>query len=115
MKLDEPLTLAEAANYLKVSPRTVSNLIKRGVLIGQRTSGGAGKYLILRSSCIDYLTQPTQNHPASMGDDKKGVLSCQSLSEAGYGTVISLRQMAKGLEDRLAHRTRNKRRSYTTS
>lgn len=41
MKLDEPLTLAEAANYLKVSPRTVSNLIKRGVLIGQRTSGGA--------------------------------------------------------------------------
>ncbi|WP_406704989.1 helix-turn-helix domain-containing protein [Sodalis sp.] len=115
MERDEPLTLTEAASYLKVSPRTVSNLIKSGELIGKRTSGGTGKYLVLLSACIDYLTQPTQNHPASMGDGKKGVPSCQSPSEAGYGTVISLRQMAKGLEDRLAHRTRNKRRSYTTS
>ncbi|WP_072032283.1 helix-turn-helix domain-containing protein [Erwinia sp. 9145] len=115
MNHDEPLTLAEAAAFLKVSPRTVSNLIKRGDLIGRQTGGNAGKYLVLRSACIDYLSNPSQNRPASMGDGAKGEALCQSPSEAGYGTVISLPRMAKELGDRLAPRTRGKRRSCTTN
>ncbi|WP_376749035.1 helix-turn-helix domain-containing protein [Mixta calida] len=108
------MTLSEAAAYLKVSSRTVSNLIKKGDLVGRRTGGDSGKYLVLKSACIDYLRNPTQNRPASMGDGTTGGPSCQSPSEAVYGTVISLPQMAKGLGDRLGQRTRSKRRSCMT-
>lgn len=75
---DEPLTLTEAAAFLKVSPRTVSSMIKRGDLVGRQTFGTSGKYLVLRSACIDYLRNPSQNRPASMGDAITGGPSCQS-------------------------------------
>ncbi|MGP2520508.1 helix-turn-helix domain-containing protein [Pantoea ananatis] len=114
MENDEPLTLAEAALYLKVSARTVSNLIRRGELPARRTGGDSGKYLVLRSACIDYVRNPSQNRPASMGDGTNGGPSCQSPSGAGYGTVISLPRMAKELGDRLTQRTKSKRRSCTT-
>ena len=114
MEHDEPLTLAEAACFLKVSARTVSNLIKRGDLNGRRTAGTGGKYLVLRSACIDYLSNPTQNRPASMGDGTTGGPSCQSPLGAEYGTVISLPRMEKELGDRLAQRTKSKLRSCTT-
>ncbi|WP_260467609.1 helix-turn-helix domain-containing protein [Pantoea dispersa] len=115
MENDEPLTLAEAATFLKVSARTVSNLIRRGDLNARRTAGSSGKYLVLRSACIDYLSNPTQNRPASMGDGRTGVTSCQSPSGAEYGTVISLPRMEKELGDRLAQRTKSKLRSCTTN
>ncbi|WP_390900668.1 helix-turn-helix domain-containing protein [Serratia ficaria] len=112
---DEPFTLAEAAAFLKISPRTVSSMIKRGDLTGRQTCGTSGKYLVLRSACIDYLRNPSQNRPASMGDGTTGGPSCQSPSGAEYGTVISLPQQEKELGDRLAQRTRNKHRNSMTS
>jgi len=115
MEQDEPLTLAEAAAFLKVSSRTVSNMIKRGDLVGRQTGGSSGKYLVLRSACLDYLRNPSQNRPASMGDGAKGVALCQSPSGAEYGTVISLPRQAKELGDRLAQRTRSKHRNCMTS
>ncbi|RRZ93672.1 helix-turn-helix domain-containing protein [Erwinia sp. 198] len=108
MANDEPLTLAEAAAFLKVSSCTVNNMIKRGDLVGRQTGGTSGKYLVLRSACIDYLSNPPQNRPASMGDSAKGVALCQSPSEAEYGTVISLPRQAKELGARLALRTRSR-------
>jgi hypothetical protein len=114
MENDEALTLAEAACFLKVSSRTVSNLINRGDLVGRRTGGDTGKYLVLRSACIAYLSNPTQNRPACMGDGTTGGPSCQSPSGEEYGTVISLPRMAKELGDRLGQRTKSKRRSCTT-
>lgn len=114
MEYDETWTLAQAAGFLKVSSRTVSNLINRGELVGRRTSGDTGKYLVLRSACIAYLSNPSQNRPASMGDGTTGGPSCQSPSGEEYGTVISLPRMAKELGDRLGQRTKNKRRSCTT-
>ncbi|WBG92791.1 excisionase [Pantoea piersonii] len=83
-------------------------MIKRGDLVGRRTGGDCGKYLVLRSACIAYLSNPTQNRPASMGDGKAGGPSCQSPSEAEYGTVISLPRQAKELGARLALRTRSR-------
>lgn len=111
---EKPMTLAQAADYLQVSKRTVSSLINKGDLVGRRTGGNSGKYLVLKSACVEYLSNPPQNRNASVGDQTKGKPICQSPSEAGYGTVISLPRMAKELEDRLGQRTKSKHRSCTT-
>lgn len=114
MNNERPMTLAQAADYLQVSKRTVSSLIKKGDLVGCRTSGNSGKYLVLKSACIEYLSNPPQNHNASVGVQTKGKPICQSPSEVGSGTVISLPRMAKELGDRLIQRTKSKRKSCTT-
>lgn len=113
MNDERPMTLAQAADYLQVSKRTVSSLIKKGEMIGRRTGGDSGKYLVLKSACIEYLSKPPQNRSASVGEQAKGKPICQSPSEAGYGTVISLPRMAKELGNRLEQRTKSKRKSFT--
>ncbi|MGL9736400.1 MAG: helix-turn-helix domain-containing protein [Symbiopectobacterium sp.] len=119
------MTLAQAADYLQVSKRTISSLINKGELVGRRTGGNSGKYLVMKSACVEYLSNPPhpsveylsnppQNRNARVGDQTKGKPICQSPSEAEYGTVISLPRMAKELGDRLGQRTKSKHRSCTT-
>ncbi|AWK14181.1 helix-turn-helix domain-containing protein [Candidatus Fukatsuia symbiotica] len=111
MDEDTRLTLKGAAELLGLSPRTVSKIIKSGALFGRRSDGKGGKYMILKSACIDYLRNPQ----ARGGDDTfKGGKRCHSYSEGEYGTAISLPRQAKELGDRLVQRTRSKQRSCMT-
>ncbi len=90
MNDEKPMTLAQAADYLQVSKSTVSKLIKKGELTGRRTSGNSGKYLVLKSACIEYVSNPSlnRNASASAGEQTEGKTLCRSLSEVEYSTVI---------------------------
>lgn len=108
---NEPMTPKEAGLLLRVSPRTVRNLISSGELVGRRV---AGKYRTTRAACLAYIEYPPHTQEASAGDRDGGNQS-QSPKETEYGTVISLRRQGKELGDLLVRGTKSKLRSSTTS
>jgi excisionase family DNA binding protein len=51
------LSITEAANALGVAPVTVRRLLASGRLLGTRTSGDVGRWLITRDTLERFLTE----------------------------------------------------------
>ncbi|WP_353851045.1 helix-turn-helix domain-containing protein [Aeromonas sp.] len=101
---------ATAAEMLQVSPRVAARLIATGKIAGRKAGRG---FRTTTAALLAYIEGGGQTEPASAGD-RNGDTKCQSSSETGSGTVISLHRQARELDALLGRRTSGKRKSCTT-
>ncbi len=109
-------TLEEACAFLRISINTGYAWIKSGRLRAGRTgaTGKTGDYRLLKSDCIASIRPQINNQNVNAVDQQDEGLVCQSLEGPTRGTVISIRQVGKELDNRLGQRTSGKLRSCTT-
>jgi hypothetical protein len=115
---DVPLTLPEAADFMKKSKRTVRGLIKSGLLTANRSGpNGKGRYEILKSECLAYYGREPQNQAVSAdGHQQKGNDRWPLNNVTVIGTAtMSSRAVTKELGAALTRQTGSKRKNSTIS
>ncbi|AUG99713.1 DNA-binding protein [Prodigiosinella confusarubida] len=113
VEIDDILTREQIAALLHINPQTVSQLVRQGRLPAFNI--GTDKrpiYRFVRAACIAAMTNSINTQSVNAGDMTEEK-PCQSNYVAVSGTVISLRQAAKELDNRLKQRTKGKLRNST--
>src|SRR5579859_731176 len=110
----DTLDLNAAAAYLHMSPATLREKAKRGLIPG---ANPGKRWVFLRSALADYLRSlyPVSGQAPLSDCTPKEVQSCHSLNAAKHGGCASRRPMDGEYAKALGLPTANRRRNTTTS
>ena len=106
------MTLEQAAKYLQIHPVT----LRRHAIAGNLPAFKIGKEWRFLVEDIEGWARSSYSHPfrQELVSDIQGVAKCPLPNAANSGTYVLQRQTEKSLDELLAQKTGERRRSTTT-